>query len=154
LVAWRALADELLTNGDFSTGTLASWSVDNQPGGFGTWLVASGTLTPMSGFPTVGPPPGSAFYALTDQTGAGAHALSQAFTVPAPAAAVILSFDMFVNDQNGFGAIINPAGLDYTAIPNQHCRVDILDPDALPFDTGAGVLSNFYLGVDPGPNPH
>jgi hypothetical protein len=149
-----AKADELLTNGNFATGTLEGWNVDNQAGGFGTFVVISGMVTPMGGQPTVGPPAGSTFYAVSDQIGPGAHALSQMFTVPAGATSVILSFDMFVNDWSGMGPIVNPAGLDYTAIPNQHARVDLLTADAPPFDTGTGVLKNFYLSVDAGPNPH
>jgi uncharacterized protein (TIGR03437 family) len=49
---------------------------------------------------------------------------------------------------------INAAGLDYTAVPNEHGRVDILTAGATAFDTGAGVLRNLYLGVDAGGNPH
>jgi hypothetical protein len=147
-------ADELLTNGNFATGTLEGWNVDNQAGGSGTFVVISGTVTPIGGQVTVGPPPDSKFYAVSDQTGPGAHALSQLFTVPAGATSAILSFDMFVNDWSGFGPLVNPAGLDYTAVPNQHSRVDLLSGDAPPFDTGAGVLANFYLSVDPGANPH
>ncbi len=144
---------ELIMNGDFETGDFQGWNVDNQAGGSGTFLDASGTTTPISGFPTAGPA-GGTFYALTDQEGPGAHALSQIFTVPSAAASAVLSFDMFVNDQSGAGPMVNPAGLDYTAFPNQHVRVDILSADASVFDTGTGVLRNFYLGVDPGSNPH
>jgi hypothetical protein len=85
---------------------------------------------------------------VTDQNEPAANALTQSFTVPAGAASVILSFDMFVNDWSGAGPIVNPAGLDYnTANPNQHARVDILTAAAGAFDTGAGVLQNLYLGV-------
>lgn len=52
------------------------------------------------------------------------------------------------------GPIIDPAGLDHTAVPNQRARVDILSAAAGPFDSGAGVLTNYYLGVDGGPDPH
>src|SRR6266849_6913006 len=147
-------ADELLTNGNFATGTLEGWNIDNQAGGFGTFVVISGTVTPMGGQVTVGPPDGSSFYAVSDQPGPGAHALSQMFTVQAGATSAILSFDMFVNDWSGVGPLVNPAGLDYTAFPNQHARVDILNGDAPPFDTGTGVLANAYLNVDAGANPH
>src|SRR5262249_1422627 len=34
--------------------------------------------------------------------------------------------------------------LDYTVTPNQHARVDILTAGAGPFDSGAGVLANYY----------
>ena len=46
------------------------------------------------------------------------------------------------------------AGLNTGVVPNQHGRVDILSGIANPFDTGAGVLDNFYLGADLGVNPH
>jgi hypothetical protein len=106
----------------------------------------------MSGRATVGPA-GGLFYAVSDQTGPDAHVLFQTFTVVSPAASVILTFDMFVNDYDQ-GPIVNPAGLDVFASPNQHARVDILSAGTDPFDTGAGVLANFYLGVDPGSNPN
>lgn len=149
----RAGALELIANGGFETGTFAAWSVTDQAGGSGSFFVTGAPFTPLSLFPTVGPAAGL-FYAVSDQTGPGAHTLIQSFIVPAGSGSVILSFDMFVNDQSGFGPIVNPAGLDYTASANQHGRVDILSAAAGPFDTGAGVLANFYLGVDPGANPH
>jgi hypothetical protein len=152
-------AIELLANGDFSAG-LAGWTVFDQPGGDGTWDPSIvGTPTPMTGFPTsalgvVGATPAGG-YAVTDQGGPGAHALEQSFFVPGVASSVILTFDMFVNDQSGLGPIVNPAGLDYTASPNQHGRVDILSAGSLPLDTGMDVLANLYTGVDAGaiPNP-
>jgi hypothetical protein len=49
---------------------------------------------------------------------------------------------------------LNPIGLDFTDGANQHARVDILSAGASAFDTSAGVLRNFYLGTDPGANPH
>jgi hypothetical protein len=61
---------------------------------------------------------------------------------------------MFVNNYGSSPAIVNPAGLDYTAEPNEHGRVDILTGAATPFDTGAGVVDNLYLGSDAGPNPN
>jgi cysteine-rich repeat protein len=59
---------------------------------------------------------------------------------------------MFVNDWSDVGP--SDQGLDYTLFPNQHARVDIMSAAAGPFDTGAGVLANVYLGVDGGPDPH
>ena len=147
-----AAAQELLTNGDFETGTLASWTVTDL--GSGTFSPdAPGTTTPTSGFATAPNPGGGGTYAVTDQTGPGTHALTQAFTVPGPGT-VTLAFEMFVNDQSGSGGIVDPIGLDHTGPANQHARVDILTGAATPFDTAAGVLSNHYLGVDPGPNPN
>jgi len=76
----------------------------------------------------------------------------QAFSVD-PSSSVILAFDMFANDWDG-GPIINPAGLTHLAGANQHVRVDILSAGSGPFDTGAGVLANFYLGIDAGVDPN
>lgn len=156
--ASAALSVELLTNGDFETGTFAGWTVTDQVGGSGTWSIDTpGTTTPLSGFPTsaAGGMPHGSFYAVSDQGGPGTHVLTQSFIVAA-GTKVHLSFDLFVNDTSGAGPIFNPAGLDYTASPNQHARVDILTGAATPFDTGAGVVGNLYLGIDPfisNPNP-
>ncbi len=144
---------EVITNGTFETGTLAGWTVTDLVGGSGSYFIddADG-LTPFSFLPTVGPAAGS-FYAVSDQTGPGTHALEQSFTIAAGPASVILSFDMFVNDHD-LGPIVDPIGLDHTGPPNQHARVDILSAGSPAFDTGAGVLANYYLGVDPGPIPN
>jgi len=153
-IAQAAWAVPLLTNGGFETGTFAGWTVSDRAGGSGTWSVASGTVTPFSGFPTAGPAAGT-FYAVSDQGGAGTHALTQSFGVPIGATSVVLSFDMFVNDQSFSGGIVNPIGLDHTGSANQHARVDLLTAAAGPFDTGAAdVIGNFYLGVDAGALPH
>lgn len=146
-----ASAIELITNGDFETGTFVGWTVNNQ--GNGNWFIdAPGTGTPVSNHPTLGTPANGNDYAVTDQTGPGLHALHQAFTVAA-GTNVMLSFDLFANDYDN-GPIVNPAGLTLAAGANQHARVDILSNGSGPFDTGAAVLQNFYLGVDPGPDPH
>jgi hypothetical protein len=146
---------ELIVNGNFETGTFAGWTTLDQPGGLGSWFVDSvGTSTPFSGMLTLGNPNGGAFYAVTDQSGPGAHVLIQSFAVPVGATSLTLSFEMFVNDWDA-GPIVNPAGLTFTAGPNQHARVDILTAGATPFSTApADIVGNFYLGVDPGVDPH
>jgi hypothetical protein len=147
-----AFALALLTNGGFEAG-LTGWTVTDLAGGSGSWFANAGTSTPISGNTTVGPA-GGVLYAVTDQGGPGTHALTQSFTVPIGSTLVVLGFDMFANDQSGVGPIIDPIGLDHTGPANQHARVDLLSALATPFDTGAGVLANFYLGEDAGPNPH
>ena len=154
LATVNAAPTELVSNGDFETGVFPGWTVTDQAGGSGSWFVdALGTTTPLSGEPTLAIGGSGAFYAVSDQTGPGTHSLTQAFTVPWPTLSATLSFDMFVNDWDA-GPLFNPAGLDYTALLNQHARVDILTAAAGAFDTGAGVLANYYLGVDGGPDPH
>ena len=147
VLAAPSFASELITNGGFETGTFAGWTVVNQTGGNGNMYISSpGSNTP-NGFSSAGNPSGGSFYAVSDQTGPGTHALLQTFTVPSSVTHATLSFQMFVNDWDG-GPTINPAGLDYTASPNEHARVDILSAGASPLDTGAGVLQNLYLGAD------
>lgn len=150
--AQPAAAVALITNGGFESG-LTGWTVTDLAGSSGSWFSVSGTSTPLSSGATVGAAGGTS-YAVTDQTGPGTHVLTQSFVVPVGATLVMLAFDMFANDQSGSGGIIDPAGLDHTGSANQHARVDLLTGLALPFDTGAGVLANFYLGVDAGANPH
>jgi hypothetical protein len=143
-------AAELITNGGFEAG-LTGWNVIDQVGGDGSFFASSDFFSPLSSNPTAGPASGS-FYAVSDQSGPGAHALLQEFTVAA-GSTVTLSFDMFVNDWSEIGPIVDPSGLDFTSggtfAPNQHARVDILALGVSPFETGVGVLTTLYLGVDP-----
>ena len=156
LMVSPAFGANILINGDFETGDFTGWSVASPLGGLGSFVVDDDDgVTPISSNPSVGPASGN-FYATSDQTGAGTNVLLQTFAI-SPSPAVILSFDMFVNDWSGAGPIIDPIGLDHTGPANQHARVDILSAGASPLDTGAGVLATFYLGVDPfftNPNPY
>jgi hypothetical protein len=157
--AWAVSSSELVVNGGFEAG-LTGWTVTNQ--GTGDWFTDDVFEdppfggTPVSGNATVGPASGD-WYAVSDQPGAGVHVLEQLFAVPSePAASIVLSFEMFVNDWSELGPIVNPAGLDHDAGRNQHVRVDLMTAVASPFDIGAGVVANFYLGVDGlnKPNPY
>jgi hypothetical protein len=142
-------ADQILTNGGFETGTFTGWTVANQAGG-SNWFVVSGTTTPQSGMSTVGAA-GGLFYAVTDQGGAVAQSLLQSFTVGA-GNPVVFSFDMFANNwyqpTSVKATVVGPQGLDFTGAANQHARVDLLTGSANAFDTGAGVIHNFFLGAD------
>lgn len=138
-----AVAIQLITNGGFETGNFAAWTVVDS--GSGSFEVTASPFPSNGVYPTVGPF-GGVFYAVSSQDGPGTHALIQPFTVPGPASSVILSYNMFVQTQAP--PVVNPAGLDHNAFPNQHARVDILSPFSGPFDTGAGVLANYYLGID------
>ena len=98
---------ELLTNGDFATGSFVGWTVTNlvtNLGNSGSWFIdAPGSTTPLSGFATsaAGGGPHGASYAVTDQIGPSTHALTQSFAVAPAAGSVFLHFDMFVNDWDG-----------------------------------------------------
>ena len=61
---------ELVTNGDFETGSFTGWTVTDQAGGSGNWFIDTpGSSTPMNGLPTAANPAGGSFYAVTDQGG-------------------------------------------------------------------------------------
>lgn len=147
----QTLAAELIVNGGFETGDFTGWTVIDLAGGTGSFFAVTGTTTPLSVLDTVGAASG-AFYALSDQTGPGTHALTQSFTVAPGMSSVLLTFQMFVNNANAL-AIIDAIGLDHGGPENQHGRVDLLTGAASAFDTGVGVLANFYLGSDTGANP-
>jgi hypothetical protein len=66
---------------------------------------------------------------------------------------VILSFDMFANDYDS-GPLFGGQGLNHVGAANQFARVDILSSGATAFDTGAGVLANYFTGVDAGADPN
>lgn len=136
-----------LTNGDFETnggvGTnvFSGWTVVDQAGGNGSWLVQTGTTAPSSGN-TVNPPAGGAFAAMTDQGGPGSHVMYQDITIPADGATIL--FDLFIQNQGGDFAVPAPASLDFNVDPNQQFRVDLMDPAASDFDVDTGVLQNLY----------
>ena len=163
-------AQPLLTNGDFETGSFAGWTLVNQgnpddPGSSGhIYISTPGAGTPLIDgirFDTAANSGGGRFYAVSASNFPGAHAMLQDFTVPLGTDALNLAFQMFVNDQAGFGAIVDPSGLDYTTggafFDNQHARVDILRGGASDLSTASGdIVSNLYLGVDSlaPPNPY
>ena len=151
----HASGPNLLSNGDFETGTLAGWTELDQAGGSGTWYLGTpGANSPLSGYATAPNALGGSFYAVTDQGGPGSHVLLQSFTL-ASATTLILSYQMFVNSQDGSS---NSGTLDYNTIPSEYGRVDLLTATATPFSTaGADVLQTFYAGNDPqanNPNPY
>ena len=129
-------------NGGLGTNVFAGWTVYNQIGGSGSWLVQNGTHP--SGFDckddVVQAPP-SGFAAMTSQSDPGTHVLYQDVTIPGSAAQVMLSFDLYYNT---FGDLMSPPSLDFHTRPNQQFRADIVDPSAPIEDVGSGVLANVY----------
>lgn len=151
----QASAVELIVNGDFETGDFTGWQVLDQAGGSGSFFIDDNDgATPFSALSTVGPASGS-FYAVSDQTGPGAHVILQSFTVPIDATSVIVSFDWFVNDYSA-GLFIDPAGLDYTVPINQFATFDILTAAADPFgtDPSESVFNLLEAATPTGPNPY
>jgi len=132
----------VISNGGFQSG-FASWTRVDQLGSEGTFMLQTGTTSPVSGDP-VPAPPGSTTAAMTDALGPGSHVLYQDFFVPLGGA--ILSFDLFLG--NRANAFFTPANgtLDFsTAALNQQARVDIMRTTADPFSVAAGdVFLNLY----------
>lgn len=166
LLSRPVMADQLIQNGGFETGDFTSWSSSTlgnggfqigdtlMPDGFG------GFLSPGGGLSTVGPKSGS-YYAVSDVSdpisgGPGARVLIQNFTTPSAFTTINLSYDMFVNDWNGYGALNTSGALDPTQLtPTQFARVDILTDVAGSFSTNsADIVDNLYLGEDAGNPPN
>ena len=154
-IAGPASAAELLTNGNFETGTYAGWSANTRAGSNGTLYISTpGANAPQSGLSTAGNGSGGNFYSVTDQGGPGSYSLVQAFTVPNVVTSLKLAFQMFANNYAG-GVFVDPVGLDHNVAPNQHARVDILIAGANAFTNNpADIVANFFLGADTGSNPH
>ncbi len=153
--AVKAQAVQLITNGDFETGTFAGWTELDQAAGSGSiFISAPGANAPLSGFTTAPNGAGGNFYAVSDQTGPGAHVLVQSFTVPAGATSVTLTYQMFVNDYDAGPTV---GTLDYTQPVIEFGTVDILKAGANAFSTApADVVVNEYQGADApiANNPH
>jgi len=141
-----AMAGELVVNGGLETnGGVGSsvfdgWTTAVQPGSLGGFRVQGGTVSPTAHLAVQAPPQGVAA-AMSDQQGPSSQVLYQDVALPAGRPAK-LSLRLFVlNQSDDFAA---PSTLDYTTVPNQQARVDVMSPAAPVFDLGAGVLQNVF----------
>ena len=137
-------AVELITNGGFEVG-FVGWTHMDQVGSFpgSTWFVQSGAFSPASFFP-VPTPPGPTHAAMSDGLGPGSHVLFQNFVVPFGVTSAALSFDRFIGNRDA--AFFTPSSLDFTVIPNQQARVDILigTPSSEFSVAAADMLANVF----------
>ena len=145
---------QLITNGDFETGTYAGWTRSDQLGSDGTAFIVpnNGGNGPSSGLPYQLNATGDQWFSMTDSGGPGSHSLTQAFTIPNPGATVNYSFQMFAN--NWAGVDFNN-GRDFsTPTLVQNAVVDIITGSD-PFTTTDIVAILFGPGSDlPGENPN
>jgi hypothetical protein len=146
-----------VSNGGFETGDFSGWTVTDQALGSGTFFINAndGSAAPLSG---VGGalainPGGGGFFALSDQTGPGTHALTQSLLAPIGTSSLMFSFDMFMNDfSGGLNPTVDPGGLDYTVgATNQHARIDILTATAAALSTAPADIITSILAPVPAP---
>ena len=132
----------VISNGGFESG-FASWTRADQLGSEGTFMLQTGTASPVGGDPVPAPPEGTTA-AMTDALGPGSHVLYQDFFVPLGGA--ILNFDLFLG--NRANAFFTPANgtLDFsTPALDQQARADIIRTSADPFSVAAAdVFLNLY----------
>ena len=150
--ASQAQAVELIVNGGFETGDYSGWTRFEEPNfAGGLYIVANANgNSPLSNSDYVANPNGGEWFSITDQTGSGAYALTQSFTI-ARAGNVTVSFDMFANDWSGQGPV---GGRDPGVGPTQNAVVDILFGGAAPFtENPADIAASLYGPGTDGPNP-
>lgn len=150
LLSAAAASAELVVNGGFEanggtgTSTFSNWTVVREnanPGAEGNFFAQTGTRSPTAKLTVMGAPGGS-FTAMADQTGPGRTAIYQDISVPSTGQ-MWLSLRLFVLNQSDDFA--GGASLDFNVVPNQHARVDVMNPAAALFDTGIGVLTTAYI---------
>jgi hypothetical protein len=127
--------EELVENGSFETGDFTGWT-DDSTSPFGIWFIYS-----ASDFESVLPPPVGEYAALTAQEQESAMILYQDIAVPA-GAQVSCSVIVYV-ENTALGGYVIGDGLTTDEV-NQQMRIDLMDPEADPYDTGAGVLENLF----------
>jgi hypothetical protein len=128
LAAPGAASAAIVTNGDFETGNLSGWQIQDPsgPGGPNRWYAYSGTSAPVSPNTLIPPPQGS-FAAVTDMGGPGNHFLYQDITLPAGGAEYQLSLLAYYQTS---ASISSPDSLSPSVSPNQQYRIDVIRPTA------------------------
>jgi hypothetical protein len=129
LAAPGAAHGTIVTNGDFETGTLSGWQVDDFLPGSGSWYAYTGTTAP--GGATVSAPPQGTYAAVTSQSDPGRHIMYQDVTLPPGGSVNKLS--LFVYYTTG-AAMSDSDTLDPAVIPNEQYRIDVMKPTA-PLDS-------------------
>lgn len=125
----------VIVNGGFESG-LSGWTRADQIGSEGSFVVQSGTLSPVTSYPVPAPPEGASA-AMTDAGGPGSHVLYQDFV--ASGTSGTLRFALFIG--NRADRYATPLTLDFaTPVLNQQARVDILRAGTDPFSVSASDI--------------
>jgi hypothetical protein len=135
----------LITNGDFESGSLAGWTTATSGGSNNFFVISNGANAPLSLALTQSNVGGGNFVAMGDQTTSGGEVIFQSFTTTG--GTLTLKFDYFDNSHFGLGQ----SGTDIAGV-GQTARVDILSANAAAFDVGSGVVQNLFIGMQ-GPLP-
>lgn len=145
-----AVTQDLVANGEFKTGNFEGWQTANLTQCEGNWAVYTGSVTPFTGNPIL-PPPAGSFAAVTDELAQEPCSLLlyQDIEVPVNAGEVSCSAVVYVT--NSIPQYIIGNGLELSPNKNQQYRVDLMDPEAPLFDTGAGVIENLFQTVEGDP---
>jgi hypothetical protein len=130
---------QLITNGNFETGSTAGWTAAST-GGQKFNAIGNGANVPYSGHAVQVNGAGGNYVAVSDQTGGSGQALLQSFTKAAGVQSLILQFDWFDNTHSAF----NGAAIDGS---QQVGRVDILTAAAGTWDVSSGVVQNLLLNA-------
>lgn len=137
-----------IVNGGFEAG-MTNWTVADQVGNDGSFVLQSGTTSPVNGM-AVPAPPGGGNAAMTDGQGGGSHLLYQDFMQTTAVGSARLSFDLFIGNRADAFFLPDPLTLDWaTAALNQQARVDLLRSASDPFSLAAGdlLLNLFATGL-------
>jgi hypothetical protein len=133
-------------NGGFETGDFTGWTLEGVTPG-GDWFVYSGT-GPFLGVPVLAPPVGDFAAVSVQESGPDSNLLYQDIQIPEGST---VTCSAIVYYENFVGGFIIGDGLTLNG-GNQQYRVDIMDPNAPSFDTGAGVLLNLFQTLPGDPN--
>jgi hypothetical protein len=140
-----AVTIQLITNGGFETGDLTGWTLANAAGGSGSFLIQTGSGSPLNNF-SVPPPPGGTYAAMTDQGGPGTHVLFQDVTIPFGATSISFSANYFRNNQAG--GYITPDIIDINfSGSNQQSFVDILTADSDPLSARSTAVTTLFASA-------
>lgn len=130
---------ELITNGNFESGSFTGWT-SSSTNGQSFNVLANGANVPYSGHSVQALTGGGNYVAVSDQTGGSGQALTQTFVVGAGVQSLNLQFDWFNNTH----ATYNGTQINGT---QQVGRVDILTSTASPWDVSTGVVQNLLLNA-------
>jgi hypothetical protein len=127
-----ASATQLVTNGDFETGTLEGWTSAEQTEGLAGWFTYSHEEAEESG--TIAPPP-SGNFAAASLTPGGSVDTSYLYQDVALPAASSDRLSMYLYYESGAPIAVPTPSTLFTseakmAQPNQQVRVDVLKPNA------------------------